>query len=198
MSRRIRLLIQISGSVLLASGLAEIAFTLLAARSPFDSRLARVAFPMTSLCSADFDVSRELVWIGLCKYSRIQAYRPDGSFVRGVGVPGFGGRFVFKLDEAGNLVVRVARGRSEHLFSSEGNLLRGPTAIAPVDSVPNWLEAGKQIEMGASNSLRDSISERIKTCKLDFVSLGESVLGVFADVGSERAVKELLTRFGRG
>lgn len=67
-----------------------------------------------------------------------------------------------------------------------------------MDSVPNWIEAGKQIEMGAINSLRDSISEMIKTGKLDFESLGEAILGVFADVVSNKAVKELLTLFGRG
>lgn len=67
-----------------------------------------------------------------------------------------------------------------------------------MDSVPNWIEAGKQIEMGAINSLRDSISEMIKTGKLDFESLGEAILGVFADVVSDKAVKELLTLFGRG
>jgi hypothetical protein len=67
-----------------------------------------------------------------------------------------------------------------------------------MDSVPNWIEAGKQIEMGAINSLRDSISEMIKTGKLDFEGLGEAILGVFADVVSDKAVKELLTLFGRG
>ncbi|GAB1477966.1 hypothetical protein MASR2M74_05090 [Paracoccaceae bacterium] len=66
-----------------------------------------------------------------------------------------------------------------------------------MDSVPNWIEAGKQIEMGAINSLPDSISEMIKTGKLDFESLGEAILGVFADVVSDKAVKELLTIFGR-
>lgn len=67
-----------------------------------------------------------------------------------------------------------------------------------MDSVPNWIEAGKQIEMGAINSLRDSIADMIETGKLDFESLGEAVLGVFADVVSDKAVKELLTLFGRG
>lgn len=67
-----------------------------------------------------------------------------------------------------------------------------------MDSVPNWIEAGKQIEMGAINSLRDSIADMIKTGKLDFESLGEAILGVFADVVSDKAVKELLTLFGRG
>lgn len=67
-----------------------------------------------------------------------------------------------------------------------------------MDSVPNWIEAGKQIEMGAINSLRDSIADMIKTGKLDFEGLGEAVLGVFADVVSDKAVKELLSLFGRG
>lgn len=67
-----------------------------------------------------------------------------------------------------------------------------------MDSVPNWIEAGKQIEMGAINSLRDSISEMIKTGKLEFEGLGEAILGVFADIVSDKAVKELLTLFGRG
>lgn len=67
-----------------------------------------------------------------------------------------------------------------------------------MDSVPNWIEAGKQIEMGAINSLRDSIADMIKTGKLDFEGLGEAVLGVFAGVVSDKAVKELLSLFGRG
>ncbi len=67
-----------------------------------------------------------------------------------------------------------------------------------MESVPNWIEAGKQIEMGAINSLRDSIADMIKTGKLDFEGLGETILGVFADVVSDKAVKELLSLFGRG
>ncbi len=65
-------------------------------------------------------------------------------------------------------------------------------------SVPNWIEAGQQIEMGAIDSLKNSIADFIKTGKFDFESLGESVLGVFADIVSDKAVAELANLLGRG
>ena len=65
-------------------------------------------------------------------------------------------------------------------------------------SVPNWIEAGQQIEMGAINSLKSSISDFIKTGKFDLESLGESVLGVFADIVSDKATAEIMNIFGRG
>lgn len=67
-----------------------------------------------------------------------------------------------------------------------------------MDSVPNWLEAGKQIEMGAIDSLKGAISEMIKTGKFDIESLGEAILGTIADIVADKAVKELMTMFGRG
>ena len=65
-------------------------------------------------------------------------------------------------------------------------------------SVPSWIEAGQQIEMGAINSLKSSISDFIKTGKFDMESLGEAVLGVFADIVSDKATAEIMNLFGRG
>jgi hypothetical protein len=67
-----------------------------------------------------------------------------------------------------------------------------------MDSVPNWIEAGKQIEMGAIDSLKTAISDFIKTGKFDLESLGEAILGTFADVIADKATKELMTLLGRG
>ncbi|MDP3196144.1 phage tail length tape measure family protein [Tabrizicola sp.] len=67
-----------------------------------------------------------------------------------------------------------------------------------MDSVPNWLEAGKQIEMGAIDSLKSTLSDFIKTGKFDLESLGESILGLVADIVADKAVKELMTLMGRG
>lgn len=66
-----------------------------------------------------------------------------------------------------------------------------------MDSVPNWLEAGKQIEMGAIDSLKGAISEFIKTGQFDINSLGEAILGTIADIVADKAVKELMTLMGR-
>lgn len=65
-------------------------------------------------------------------------------------------------------------------------------------SVPSWIEAGQQIEMGAIDSLKTTIADFIKTGKFDFESLGEAVLGVFADIVSDKAVAELANLLGRG
>jgi len=67
-----------------------------------------------------------------------------------------------------------------------------------MDSVPNWLEAGKQIEMGAINSLKTTLSDFIKTGKFDLESLGESILGMVADIVADKAMKEFMTLLGRG
>lgn len=66
-----------------------------------------------------------------------------------------------------------------------------------MDSVPGWIEAGKQIEMGAITSVRDAISEMIKTGTFDINALGEAILGTIADVMADKATKELLNLLGR-
>lgn len=66
-----------------------------------------------------------------------------------------------------------------------------------MDSVPSWVEAGKQIEMGAIDSLKTALSDFIKTGKLDMESLGEAILGTIADVVADKAMKELMTLLGR-
>ena len=64
-------------------------------------------------------------------------------------------------------------------------------------SVPNWLEAGKQIEMGAIESLSSALSDMMKTGKFDIEALGDAVIGTIADIVADKAVKELLSMFGR-
>lgn len=66
-----------------------------------------------------------------------------------------------------------------------------------MDSVPNWIEAGQQIEMGAINHVRDAISEMIKTGTFDIEALGEAILGTVADIVADKAVAELANVFGR-
>ncbi|QGH74823.1 tail tape-measure protein [Bacteriophage DSS3_MAL1] len=67
-----------------------------------------------------------------------------------------------------------------------------------MDSVPNWIEAGQQIEMGAINHLKDAISEFIQTGKFDIEALGEAILGTIADIVADKAVAELANLLGRG
>jgi hypothetical protein len=67
-----------------------------------------------------------------------------------------------------------------------------------IDSVPNWIEAGQQIEMGAIGSLKSALSDMIKTGTFDIEALGESILGVVADIVSDKAVAELANVLGRG
>lgn len=62
-----------------------------------------------------------------------------------------------------------------------------------LDSVPTWVEAGNQIEAEAIGHVRDSLAEFIKTGKMDFESLGESILGTVADIVADKAMKELVT-----
>jgi len=66
-----------------------------------------------------------------------------------------------------------------------------------MDSVPNWIEAGQQIEMGAINHVRDAISEMIQTGTFDIEALGEAILGTVADIVADKAVAELANVFGR-
>lgn len=67
-----------------------------------------------------------------------------------------------------------------------------------MDSVPNWIEAGQQIEMGAINHLKDAISNFIQTGKFDIEALGDAILGTIADIVADKAVAELANLLGRG
>lgn len=66
-----------------------------------------------------------------------------------------------------------------------------------MDSVPNWIEAGQQIEMGAINHLKGALADFIKTGKFDIESLGEAILGTIADIVADKAVAELMNLMGR-
>lgn len=66
-----------------------------------------------------------------------------------------------------------------------------------MDSVPNWIEAGQQIEMGAINHLKDALSEFIQTGTFDIEALGEAILGTVADIVADKAVAELANLLGR-
>ena len=66
-----------------------------------------------------------------------------------------------------------------------------------MDSVPNWIEAGQQIEIGAIGHVRDAISEMIQTGTFDIEALGEAILGTVADIVADKAVAELANVFGR-
>ncbi|WP_175497562.1 phage tail tape measure C-terminal domain-containing protein [Roseivivax halotolerans] len=66
-----------------------------------------------------------------------------------------------------------------------------------MDSVPNWIEAGQQIEMGAINHLKGALADFMKTGKLDMESLGDAILGTVADIVADKAVAELMTLAGR-
>ena len=65
-----------------------------------------------------------------------------------------------------------------------------------MNSVPTWREAGQQIEKGVFESLSSTISEFIKTGEFSFEALGESILGIVADIIADKAVKELTTLLG--
>ncbi len=67
-----------------------------------------------------------------------------------------------------------------------------------LDGIPGWIEAGQKIEVEVFQSLSDTISEFIKTGKFDLESLGESILGIFADIVADKATKELLNLFNMG
>lgn len=67
-----------------------------------------------------------------------------------------------------------------------------------MNSVPNWIEAGQQIEMGAIGHLKGAISELITTGTVDIASLGEAILGTIADIVSDKAMAELANIMGRG
>lgn len=67
-----------------------------------------------------------------------------------------------------------------------------------MDSVPNWIEAGQRIEMGAINHLKGALADFIKTGKFDIESLGKAILGTIADIVADKAVAELMNLMGRG
>lgn len=67
-----------------------------------------------------------------------------------------------------------------------------------MNSVPTWIEAGQQIEIGAIGHVKNALSEFIKTGKLDFESLGDAILGTVADIVADKAMAELANFLGRG
>jgi tape measure domain-containing protein len=82
-------------------------------------------------------------------------------------------------------------------LNKELQTLANDPVKAWMDSVPNWIEAGQQIEMGAIESLKGALSEFIQTGKFDMESLGTSILGVISDIVADKAVAEMMSLFGR-
>jgi tape measure domain-containing protein len=67
-----------------------------------------------------------------------------------------------------------------------------------MNSVPTWIEAGQQIEIGAIGHVKNALSEFIQTGKVDFESLGNAILGTVADIVADKAMAELANFLGRG
>lgn len=65
-----------------------------------------------------------------------------------------------------------------------------------LNSVPSWLEAGRQIETGVFENLSSSISDFIKTGEFSFEALGDAILGTVADIVADIALKELVGLLG--
>lgn len=65
-----------------------------------------------------------------------------------------------------------------------------------LDSVPTWVEAGRQIEEQALDSLSSALSDFATTGKFDINALGDAIAGTAARVESDMAVKELVGMLG--
>lgn len=78
----------------------------------------------------------------------------------------------------------------------------GTSAQAGADAfaatVPTWQQATSSIEGQSLNHLSDAISKFAQTGKLDFESLGASILQTASDIIADIAVKELLGLLGGG
>ncbi len=69
-----------------------------------------------------------------------------------------------------------------------------------MDAIPSWLEAGREIEMGAIGSVQDALSQFMQTgkhTKAAWEDLGNTILGVVSDVVAEKAVADTLGLMGR-
>ncbi|WP_172294821.1 phage tail length tape measure family protein [Pseudoruegeria sp. HB172150] len=97
------------------------------------------------------------------------------------------------LDESTLAMVRQIEA-AERLQKELTELARNP-AKEFVDSVPSWTEAGNQIEEGVIGNLRDGIRD-LMTGDFSLESLGDAILGTFADVIADQATKEILQLFG--
>jgi hypothetical protein len=78
-------------------------------------------FPLGDLESIAVD-SEGNIYCGTNFYSRIQAYSPDGKFLRGWFIDASGGYFQIKIDDQDNLHVGTARGDHHYIFSTKGEL----------------------------------------------------------------------------
>ncbi len=67
-----------------------------------------------------------------------------------------------------------------------------------MDSVPSWIEAGQQIEMGAVKSLRDAFAEFFKSGEFDAQAMVDGILGSIAEMMADQTVNWLLNAFNRG
>ncbi|MCL6283632.1 phage tail length tape measure family protein [Ruegeria sp. 2012CJ41-6] len=65
-----------------------------------------------------------------------------------------------------------------------------------IASVPSWTEAGRQIETQVFDSLSNAIANFAMTGKVDFESLGQSILSTATRVIADMAVKEMIGMLG--
>lgn len=65
-----------------------------------------------------------------------------------------------------------------------------------LDSVPTWVEAGRQIEEQALDSLSNALADFATTGKFDINALGDAIASTAARVVSDMAVKELVGMLG--
>ncbi|GHC22732.1 hypothetical protein GCM10007291_22620 [Gemmobacter nanjingensis] len=65
-----------------------------------------------------------------------------------------------------------------------------------LDSVPTWVEAGRQIEEQALDSLSNALADFATTGKFDINALGDAIASTAARVVSDMAVKELVAMLG--
>lgn len=78
--------------------------------------------PVGKICGAAWFESRRVALVGLCGYSRVQAYDATGRFLYGWFVPGRGDRFALSQAAPDLLRVIVTRGRREFYYDGSGQL----------------------------------------------------------------------------
>ena len=88
-------------------------------RSAVESR--RVDLPLSSVCGAVWDEKAGLALLGLCGYSRVQAYDGKGRFQYGWTIPGSGAAFRIAEAAPGLIRASITRGFGDHYYDSAGH-----------------------------------------------------------------------------